>query len=136
MASHGSGGLCGRCRIAWAAAVPAAELRRFVEMFHAWDANGNGRLEEAELQRFLAHAVGGGTDLVDEQPARLGRHRVELAAGEGEGLRRLYLPEGMRPLLERTGLPQQGAEEDGTIGPFLQMRAAIEELRQRRNGGR
>ena len=41
-------------------ALPAAELRRFVEMFHAWDANGNGRLEEAELQRFLAHAVGGG----------------------------------------------------------------------------
>ena len=45
-------------------------------------------------------------------------------------------PEEMRALLERTGLPQQGAEEDGTIGPFLQMRAAIEELRQRRNGSR
>ena len=45
-------------------------------------------------------------------------------------------PEEMRTLLERTGLPQQGAEEDGAIGPFLQMRAAIEELRQRREGGR
>ena len=43
--------------------------------------------------------------------------------------------EGMRTLLERTGLPQQGVE-GGTIGPFLQMRAATEELRQRHKGSR
>lgn len=38
-----------------------------------------------------------GGERVDEQPARRGRHRVELAAGDGEGRAILYLPEGMKP---------------------------------------
>jgi len=42
-----------------------------------------------------------GTERVDEQPARLGRHRVELAGGAGEGPRILYLPEGMKPRVHR-----------------------------------
>ena len=40
-----------------------------------------------------------GTELVDEQPARLGRHRVALSTGAGDGARILYLPEGMKPLV-------------------------------------
>ena len=32
-------------------------------------------------------------------------------------------------MLLRTSIPQEGADEDGAIGPFIQMRPAIEELR-------
>ena len=52
-----------------------------------------------------------GVERIDEQPARLGRHRVELAAGDGEGLCSLYLPEGMKPLVH--GLVGVG----GTMAP-------------------
>jgi len=40
-----------------------------------------------------------GLDRVDERPARLGRHRVTLSTGVGDGVRSLYLPEGMKPIL-------------------------------------
>ncbi len=44
-----------------------------------------------------------GGALVDEQPARLGRNRVTLSLGSGTSAEpaRLYLPEGMKPLVHR-----------------------------------
>jgi hypothetical protein len=41
------------------------------------------------------------------------------------------LPGEMRELLQTTGLPQ-GDPSSGDIGPFIQMRAAIEEMDERR----
>lgn len=49
-----------------------------------------------------------GGKLIDEQLARLGRHRVRLAAGEGEERAILYLPEGMKPLVHAL-VPVEGA---------------------------
>lgn len=40
-----------------------------------------------------------GSEQVDEQPARLGRHRVVLELGDVDAPAILYLPEGMKPLV-------------------------------------
>jgi lysophospholipase L1-like esterase len=52
-----------------------------------------------------------GSERVDEQPAGLGRHRVELSAGQGDERAILYLPEGMRPHVHSL------AAIDGAIEP-------------------
>jgi len=52
-----------------------------------------------------------GGERVAEQPARRGRHQVELAAGDGEGRAILYLPEGMKPRVHSL------AAVGGTIAP-------------------